>query len=883
MTISDGAHLTSFTIAPGAQWKTPCQVATFPAAWLEPLRTAYRRRPGVQEGWSLPTRRLAELLTGLDPAVIHVDFRLDSNRFIVAFPGADTEVLAAAVAAWAMTEVAVPEDETDWWELCQPADIVFHPETINLLEHGAWTNGTAAPADAMFSLLPTFLAQQVASQRMPLLDRRRDWILGPPQSDGRRSAVLWPPEKLEDAKTGGGFATAKITFHVETVPAHPVPSVHADLSISRFPLMPVSYVPARGDGPPGASIWLHAPDGFLREAEPHTLLSSPVWQVKDHGSETRRWQWKPGLATVLARLTHLTFPDPAKVFSAPGAAAEEGKIRAYVLYSEGSKSLAGDIDDLDTLTALDDAEQAGKARSLLHCANTGFVPRDHVEAHEQLTVLLEPYGIRPHRDLPRIGKKNTKRVTPREAPGQEYPIELWAQSGLTRDAVLATLEHHHHLTPAPDADDPDVIDFTGDMTLRVILKDVGVLGAGISRAEGDSRPQATLLQQHALHVARQIGNSPDARAAIFELEDDKYFARARKIDPKRALKQAFARTDRRLQCLRPGKLFTPSSKPWTSTKKPAPAPYPGTPFTRGTIYRASAAINDALRQLGRLGAYETPESLPDLEQIGIWLHHSGSTRIPIVLRLRPEGTAIAYLASGNGTAIQPIDYLDLAKALATGQGRITGGPRQKEQVAAFLRNALGIGDGTTRDTHDRVVFVRSASFRNWGWDWLQDKRIGPDHLVLPGVAFGDDEAPPRTLSPQECPGLRIIRVRDRSSTGEVARAFGVQNKEEGTKVSRVSGIFGFSDRVFYSINPRSDQMQTPLGVTKLDPDILRNFTAQAASPAPLEIFPAFLQPGDDPAAYAMLTSSLRRTYLHTEQATTFPALLHLCELADEYI
>jgi hypothetical protein len=45
----------------------------------------------------------------------------------------------------------------------------------------------------------------------------------------------------------------------------------------------------------------------------------------------------------------------------------------------------------------------------------------------------------------------------------------------------------------------------------------------------------------------------------------------------------------------------------------------------------------------------------------------------------------------------------------------------------------------------------------------------------------------------------------------------------------------------------------------------------------------FLQPDDDPAAYATLTSSLRRTYLHTEQATRFPAPLHLCELADEYL
>ena len=159
-------------------------------------------------------------------------------------------------------------------------------------------------------------------------------------------------------------------------------------------------------------------------------------------------------------------------------------------------------------------------------------------------------------------------------------------------------------------------------------------------------------------------------------------------------------------------------------------------------------------------------------------------------------------------------------------------------------------------------------------------------MILPGLEIKDEEELPRTLSPLDCPGLRIIRVRDRGSTDEVARGFGASYKPEadGPKgKARVSGPFRFSDRIFYSVNPRSDQMQTPLGVTKLDADIMQNFTKQASNPAPLEIFPAFVQPDDDVAALAALASNLRRMYLHTEQATTFPAPLHLCELADEYI
>jgi argonaute-like protein/RNase H domain-containing protein/MID domain-containing protein len=882
MTTRNALRLTSLTLTPDAQWNVTCQVAAFPPKWLEAVKAAWGRR-GHDKSWSLPTRSLTELLIGLDPTVVHVGWKLDGDRFITCLPGADKEVLAAAVAAWAITAVAPPgEQKVDWWELCQPGDLVFRDEPADLLEYGTRPNGTAAGSPQMFDLLPTFLAQEVMDARMPLAGRPRTWILGPPKSDGVRSVVLWPPERLENPKTGDALVTAKITFHVETVPHDPVPSVHADLSISRFPLMPVTYIPPRGDGPPGATIWLHAPDGFLRKAEPHTLLGAPVDQVRSRETGKRQWQWSPGMATVLGRLTHLPFPNPEKVLTGPATAAEEGSIRAFVLYSTGSKSAAGDVDDLASLMDAGDAEPTGKARTLLHAANTGFVPGDHIEAHARLADLLGPRGLRMHEPCSPLSAPPRRRPRPARVPGQSYTIELWTQSDVTREAVLAALEHHHGLTPSPSAGEQGTIDFTGDISLRLLVKDAGALAAGIDRPEGNEQPQSTLLGRHARDVEQHLQPSPGPRAAILELGDDRHFARIRKIDPKPALKKGFARTDRRLQCLQPAALFTPPATPPKDGAK-APEPYPGTRFAASTILRASAAINDALRQLGCLGAYETPEGLPDLEQIGIWLHHAGNTCLPIVIRLGADGSAVAYLAADRGASVQPLSYSDLPKALATGKGRITSSPRQKAHVANFLVNALGTGDSGSRETHDRVVFVRSASFRNWGWDWLQDKNIQADRLVLPGVEISDDKPDPPALSPQECPGLRIIRVRERGQIDEVPRGFGADYPHEPKGKARVSGVFAFRGRVSYAVNPRADQMQTPLGRTKLDPDVLRNYTAQVSNPAPLEVYPVFLQPGDDHEAYAHLASSLRRMYLHTEQATLFPAALHLGKLADEYI
>ena len=250
---------------------------------------------------------------------------------------------------------------------------------------------------------------------------RRSPTGGAALSSGRRKS--W-----KTRRHGDSLVTAKITFHVETVPGHPVPAIHADASISRFPLRPVTYVPSRGDGPPGATIWLHAPDGFLRAAEPHTLLASPVTKAYSREAGKPQWQWKPGLARVLARLTHLPFPNPEKVFTSPSTAAEEGRIRAHILYSEGTKSLAGDIDDLDQILALDDAEQPGKARTLTHAANTGLTPRDHIQVHEQLAALLSPFGLRPHDPLPGLGDQRTT------APSPDRPRQQGIHPG-TVDAI----------------------------------------------------------------------------------------------------------------------------------------------------------------------------------------------------------------------------------------------------------------------------------------------------------------------------------------------------------------------------------------------------------------------------------------------------------------
>jgi hypothetical protein len=104
-----------------------------------------------------------------------------------------------------------------------------------------------------------------------------------------------------------------------------------------------------------------------------------------------------------------------------------------------------------------------------------------------------------------------------------------------------------------------------------------------------------------------------------------------------------------------------------------------------------------------------------------------------------------------------------------------------------------------------------------------------------------------------------------------------------TRHGRFSGLVEVGERAFWGINPRPDQNQTPLTITKFDPAQTGNRTWTCSNPTSLEIVPAFLQDGDNPADWAMYVQAQRRLHAHTDIATTWPAIVHLAELMEEYI
>jgi hypothetical protein len=766
------------------------------------------------------------------------------------------------VEAWAATEITDDQPGFDWLETLSEQAVEWHEVAIDLLAGEICSNGTARPSAHAFALLPGYLAGLVASHGLALHGMPRSFMLGPAASSGRRSAVCWPPQRLDD-EDGPALWTPAIDFHVETVPLHGRPRVHAELSVTRFPLQRVAYVPGHGTGPPSATIWLHARAGFLRASEQPTFVAANV-QKRGAGGGLR-WRWGHGLARALARLTDHHYPDPDEVMTSPDAYVD-APISAHVLYSGGTTLAAFDDEEAD------DTQDSPRARSVLHPVRTGFLPIDHLDLHDQLIPVMRPLGIVAAPELKRASPGRPAVLNPVDPPGLGYTLELWTQSETTRQAVLRVLEHLDFVeTGRRQSDGIMTLEFTGPFSLTLVLRDAGSLPAGIPRAGKDEGAATTGdgVTRRVREILDAVPGCPDRRAAIMELDDARYFARARMGDPKPALKRGFALTGRPLQCMRPIHEYRP--KP--DAKRPKPV-LPGTRFTVVDARRAMASVQDALRQLGRVGALAPPPGLADpCELMGVWLERVPGGIVPILVRITPEGIATAQIVVGDRSEEMP--YADLPRALAEGRGRLhrRSGVDLKAVVSRFLVGVLDIGE-TTRD---RVVFVRSATFRTTGWAWLQDAHIAPDLLVLPGRDPRGQSV--ERLDPSMCPGLRIIRVRERDSAGEVPRGFGVADDAFG----RVSGLFPQGERVFYGVNPRPDQAQAPKALTKLDPALTRNVTVQGWNPNPLEIMPCFLQPGDDPEDWAMYTHALRRAYLHTDIASRLPLPLHLASLADEYL
>ncbi|WP_406385021.1 RNaseH domain-containing protein [Streptomyces sp. NBC_01618] len=870
-----------FVFTPDAELTAHSLSAALPAPWLRHLRTVWETRPGRHSASSLPTRSLSALLPAFDPRITSLDHRLDSPHALRA-TAEPTTPFDLAVAAWAAIDVAPHLPETDWEALLGEHPVQWHSEDLDLAHLArahVHSNNTANPAEAVWSVLPSLLAERIATTGLTLAGHAYTGWLGPTQPDRRRRVYLGPPVELTDRTGAQGLYTPYIEFHLETIPGDPQVRLHADLHMARFAARPMSYIPRRGDKPATLSALLHTDTGFLTSTERRMLVQAEL--TLQHTADGSRLTWAPRISRLLALLSRPRYPAPDTLRTDPAslASSTEQTIAAWATHSTGMRY---------HLPKSPDAPSTPDVRkSAEHPAAPGYQPRDHLEVFDALTPLLAPLGLIPVTAAHKAPAR-TRPFPPPSAripavPRPHYQMEHWATSPRTRQALHLALTDKLALTSEPGESTDGSATYSGDdYTLTVHPYDPGSLTGGVPRSAHtdraarraeDDRARADHTQQIREHVPPATA----PRAAVIELDDQHYFGRNQLLDPKASFKANLPSLGRRVQCMRP---VLPAPDKASKVKR-----YPGTDLRSSDIERAAASALDALRQIGYLPDLSQPRGITGpFELITLWMPPApGNQCVPMILRARPGTPPTAQLMPTRGSNYEPeIPFTQLPEALTAKRGRINA-YRDRPALVDFLRQALA-PDSTT----DRIFLARAATLRQRDiWPWLQDTHLTPGAVHAPGTRLDQPETVPTPRKPGDLPGLRIIRIREAADRNAVAHLFGVPYNEETEQRTpgngRFSGLVQHSDTVFYGLNPRPDQNQTPLNVTKLDPARPQDATWSVHNPRPLEIVTALLQDGDDPAELAMYVQVLRRSVLHAANGTVWPWLIHCADLMTEYL
>lgn len=328
-------------------------------------------------------------------------------------------------------------------------------------------------------------------------------------------------------------------------------------------------------------------------------------------------------------------------------------------------------------------------------------------------------------------------------------------------------------------------------------------------------------------------------------------------------------------------------------------------LARSLSHRAVSAVADLLRQFGvqqhvpaKLLRYRAEAgwtafaARPELRYIGIWLVSkkakstmgSAPLSVPIMVMMEAEGHRIFGYAPGiDRPLLYPEALIKLATDLHEADPRLA--PRGDRSVERFLEDALRLWAGP-----EALVLAQAQNLRRH-WPWLKN-----GNLLLDQVQWGTATTPV-----SDCPGLRIVRVRDADGheTPEWYAVGAQTSHTEGLRelsarrgfsagLWRMAGISGgveanaSATRLYASTGPKSSTQRVPLGRSRMSAGD-QEFVA--ANPSLLEVAVAAMQPGDSPLEWALHTHALRMAASHWGEngdALRLPLPLQLAKLMGEY-
>jgi hypothetical protein len=848
----------AFRFPPEAtQLKHSCRSLAFPPRWLEMIEElkAIGKRLSTPRYYSPRDKSLYQLPLALFGQLITGDAPRPNKIWLRSTTDIEAEHLQMVFATWFAAEynklkIPLPANvEEDIYA----ESLEWQSEEHDLLVTNRNMWGTASPANnKSYEMLPELIADTLSHEGMTLdfhsqtLEFRRA-----PCSGNGVELISWPPLRWRTLHPESAYSIY-LKFTLQTVPYQSFPTLHCDIGIRRW----VSAQNADlGSGHHSVYMLANFPGAGAKPQTQRFQISSVGWKRLNAPNDLGRMYEPYWDNDLLPELFARIYP--------PGRLPEPESIRREPLDFLERRGLSFAIPVHNTMTPRQNRVQPG------------WTPVDRSILAEQIAHHLEQkfnliYTPAPRRvgdrssssgknvflDVPQKqkgeGERQAKRFAVARAVNGRLKLEMWQQSDVVRDAIIASVVEMLGLGgfEKPRRCNDCYLWISPELTVELRTRPLDKFADPLDTASRNDLKRA--IWRRAENIMRVVGgtqarsNSSQADTpvgAFVELHDASNFDDIK--DPKLALRAGFAQVGRVTQFI--------------------------TPVEEGVEHRAKMSVMDLLRQLGVQSGLpvQSPKMfLRPTDYAAVWLYKTSKgakSYLPMLLYMKADGSGVWATAYGlNGL----LPYPEFLRRL-TDKDNIKFIPQyEKAKIPGIFRDWVG----GIQTNSDLVLFAYAQNTRE-AWGWLTDTQIGIDDSP-----FGINEQHPHAAVLSK---VRVIRVRD-SERSETPECFAQRELVEGMSreaaTAFTQGVFQVGERVFYSLARKPKQRKN------LSPKASKaqNLKLQAWNPRIVEFTVARKCEGDDPLRLAMLGHKLREAAVHTDDPMKLPLPLTLLEAAAEY-
>lgn len=395
---------------------------------------------------------------------------------------------------------------------------------------------------------------------------------------------------------------------------------------------------------------------------------------------------------------------------------------------------------------------------------------------------------------------------------------------------------------------------TSCLKIQCLRQEIG----GLADAMPDDSKQTKI--QRCDEIVEQLGSIESVTACIFVLPGQEQYIKG---DPKKVLRNAFARTGRVVQFINPENDINQN--------------------------KIENAVYDLYRQLGIVTLLNFQKDLPPLAntpcvgmhlctQIHGKINKARFLPIYVTVDVLEGKTRVHCDAFSNRTVSYREACLEMAKLFWENdleQRCVDASRAPAKQKLIELKNRYYMKE-------DSVLFViQSDGNTRAVWSGISDKEIGGYTVTAEYCPSQINVGMPKNPYPLSLTdsGVRIIRIRSNQEVPDYFTNLSAQSTDDHLQFSSASGIFKYGD-VYWGIHekPKDFRYTNSFKMSKIDQP-----QQQFAEKDMIELYPLQLQSGDDAANWIFYTNALRHIPIQYNQSTVLPLPLHLAKSLEEYL